>query len=234
MCFQTLWYIIASHLIRPRNTCHFKGGERTVKLMYLYSIFDVLKTLDISRWNIIRYDTQCIKFEGKTSARLRTHERHPPIASYGCLSWVIAEEWPWDIGSALYFTSITMSAQEEQIAPVATNKLRLLKERVYSKKYVRNSEFLYFFIKLSCHIVFTRRACPYSSRMVLSFEILWLHNVQWSEPKIYGKSLYAWPALLTWISYNRGMAKQSRPVKHAWSISTVVQIHRNKLGWTQR
>ena len=40
-------------------------------------------TLDISKYNITWYCTQHNKFEGKTSARLRTHERQPYLALMG-------------------------------------------------------------------------------------------------------------------------------------------------------
>ena len=59
--------------------------------MYLQKVFTHMiqvQTLDISRYNIIRYCPQH-NCEGNTSVVLRTHERHPYLASYGCLSWVI-------------------------------------------------------------------------------------------------------------------------------------------------
>ena len=54
----------------------------------------LLYRLDISRDNITRYFTQCNKSEGKTSARLRTHERHTYLALTGelWLSLVICWE----------------------------------------------------------------------------------------------------------------------------------------------
>ena len=68
--------------------------------------FMVLYALDVSRYNITRYHTQCNEFEDKTSARLELmKDTHNSLlwASYGCLSWFFWEKWPQDIVSALYF-----------------------------------------------------------------------------------------------------------------------------------
>ena len=63
------------------GTFHLESGP----WFYIKAI--IWGTIDISMYNITWYCTQHNKFEGKTSARLRTHERQPYLALTGEL-WV--------------------------------------------------------------------------------------------------------------------------------------------------
>ena len=95
----------------------YRAGSYVMKIYWIstepcmISIWYICKfipwTLDISRFNITQHCTQHNKFEGKTSVRLRTHNRHPYLALTGelCVSVsreLFGEKWPRGIGSALY------------------------------------------------------------------------------------------------------------------------------------
>ena len=60
-----------------------------------WRLVSILETIDISRYNITRYCTQCNHSEGKTSTRVPIRERHPYLALAGELWLSFVSYWGW-------------------------------------------------------------------------------------------------------------------------------------------